>query len=114
MFWQQEVYGNGALRCMDYFSVADELCRCQPVQEAWDAKIGNFDNSHKLIGSTEVLHMAPGAVVLDVWVAAGPQYLVVGLTHFPVEVGHAKLVIFYTTLQSKRSKGVHYTASNTR
>lgn len=58
-------------------------------------KVQKLDRLEKFVLGGEVLPRPLGAVILDVWKAAGSQYVVIAAAHRPIEVRHPPLIVYH-------------------
>lgn len=58
-------------------------------------KVQKLDRLEKFVLGGEVLPRPLGAVILDVWKAAGSQYVVIAAAHRPIEVRHPPLIVHH-------------------
>lgn len=58
-------------------------------------KVQKLDRLEKFVLGREVLPRPLGAVILDVWKAAGPQHVVIAAAHRPIEMRHPSLIVHH-------------------
>lgn len=58
-------------------------------------KVQKLDRLEKFVLGGEVLPRPLGAVILDIWKAAGSQYVVIAAAHRPIEVRHPPLIVHH-------------------
>lgn len=56
-------------------------------------KVQKLDRLEKFVLGAEVLSWPLGAVIFDVWKAAGSKYMIIAVAYWPIEVGHPSLIV---------------------